>query len=179
MENNSAIVVFNFSFMLLGSLVKTESGYSELKSRSSALSLQERRVLILLNGSRLLSSLQKMVDFEVHAAVHRLMMLGLIGFVHIPVGSATGSPVPVAPAPERVPSTSANGPAARGKLYLLGVTTHMLGSEDSELCTQIATAHTVPELRQAMRAFTGQLAGLVADKTLRGIERNFEGEVSG
>jgi hypothetical protein len=69
--------------------VKTLFGRAELAVRSHGLSLLERRVLILADGTRSMLQLQAMMNAPVDAIVHQLQALHLI----VPEGSAQNSSV--------------------------------------------------------------------------------------
>lgn len=60
-------------------LVKTQLGQAELKQRSSDLTLTERRVLIMADGSRSVGQLQQLLGDGVLLQVTRLESLGLLG----------------------------------------------------------------------------------------------------
>ncbi len=59
-------------------LVKTPAGRAEMTERAQGLSMLERRLLILSDGTRTLAQLQTMLNMPVDAMVQRLQSMGLL-----------------------------------------------------------------------------------------------------
>ena len=98
---------------------KTAKGQSEVESRTNALSMKERRVLILVNGENNTATLEKLSLCENIADILQTLLSG--GFIQRQAGSAETAAAPAAapaaaaaePAPKPAAAKSADTAGAR------------------------------------------------------------------
>ncbi len=83
---------------------KTAKGQSEVESRTNALSMKERRVLILVNGENNTATLEKLSLCENIAEILQTLLSG--GFIERQAGSAEAAAVPAAAEPAPKPAVT-------------------------------------------------------------------------
>lgn len=149
---------------------KTDEGQQEVDRRSGALSMLERRVLILTNGERTIAQLEKLsriADFS-----QAMAKLTRLGFVECTIARATTdtttavidtgrAPEPAPPVPSAAPSPvpimgSINTEARDFMVNMLLTFTH--GARVETLMNTIREARTDGELKQLVNDWYAALA---------------------
>ncbi len=102
-------------------LVKTAEGRSEMSTRALGLPVMERRLLILIDGTRSLAQLQGMFNFPINDLATKLQGLGLVDALSAQAGQASVAAKPAAkPADKPAEKRAVNAVAAQWVAPLAG-----------------------------------------------------------
>ena len=156
---------------------KTPKGTAELAARSGALSLTQRRLLILVDGVRDVGQLGAVVTAGLEEALQALEQGGYI-VLH---GHNTRGADTVQPPSVTIPASDMTT-VHEAKLRAARAVTELLGPAADELAMAIEAARTGDELRplvrEAERLVNNALGAAAAQAFIRGIRRRHAGGAS-
>ena len=128
--------------------VKTPKGIEEIEKRGGALQQKERRILILVDGTRDVSAIRAMFPGEETTAVlNKLLTEGYIA----QRGQASPKPAATPPADEAERFTMA-------KNFMINTTSHFLGPMGSSLVGKLQSCVDLAQLRGLFDAWRGAIA---------------------
>ncbi len=162
-------------------LRKTPRARAELAAPSGALTVFERRVLILCDGVRDAAALEHMVGADTRPALERLMREGYLEGA--PIALAVAPPLPPARAPAPAPSATAAPPAAArhrrslaaSKMYLVDILQLQRNPEASSHAVEIHRCQDPGSLLAAMLQALDHVRAVASDSvSVRVVERLLE-----
>ncbi len=155
---------------------KTDKGRQEMARRSGALSPVERRLLILIDGTRSFNDLGSFVRVgELDDGVRKLLELGMVGFeeppaaLDPPVGEGFSAPTPIEqPRPATDPQAFA---AVRDEVARF--VHNRLGDAGEPICSAILRCRHPQELRALLRGIEVFIGQRLDTETTRAFARHF------